>query len=59
MSIKVSYMVRENAEEHNGYTEKRVQKFEHMSDVFAFINRVKINPRIEGRVIVGLPTVEA
>ena len=52
-------MVRENAEEHNGYTEKRVQKFEHMSDVFAFINRVKINPRIEGRVIVGLPTVEA
>jgi hypothetical protein len=54
--IKVSYTVR--ADDRMGYTEDGEKRFSSMPEVFEFLKRARLNRRIEGKILVGLPLVE-
>jgi hypothetical protein len=61
MSIRVSYVTKDEFDTKygSGYTEMNSKDFKSMQDVLAFIKQVRVNPRFDGKVVVGLPTVEA
>lgn len=54
--IKVSYTVR--ADDRMGYMEDGEKRFSSMPEVFEFLKRVRVNRRIEGKVLIGTPIVE-
>lgn len=54
--MKVTYTVRNN--DRNGYMEDGVKHFNSMPEVFAFLQRINLNRRVEGKVLVGVPVLE-
>lgn len=54
--IMVSYTVR--GDDRIGYMEDHVKRFDSMSEVFAFLKRVMLSRRVEGKLMVGTPVVE-
>lgn len=54
--IKVSYTVR--ADDRMGYMEDGEKRFASMPEVFDFLKLIRINRKIEGKVLIGTPIVE-
>jgi hypothetical protein len=54
--IKVSYTVR--ADDRMGYMEDGEKRFASMPEVFDFLKRIRVNHRVEGKILVGTPIVE-
>jgi hypothetical protein len=54
--IKVSYTVRGDGR--MGYMEEGEKRFSSMPEVFEFLKRARLNRRIEGKVLIGVPLVE-